>query len=76
MTGQISGFLFVFFLLLIKENTPSLVAFEIIFPFQNNIILDIKDEEILQMTVFSIWLVWGFFLLCCCLFFFLLCGFL
>lgn len=49
------------FLLLIKENTPSLLAFDIGFPFQNNIILDIKDEEILQMTVFSIWLVWGFF---------------
>lgn len=48
MTGQNSGFLLVFVsLLLIKEDIPSLVAFEISFLFQNNIILGIKGEEIL-----------------------------
>lgn len=57
--------LFVSFLLM-KENTPRLVAFEISFPFENNI-LDIKDEEMLQWTMLSLWLVWFFALFLGCL---------
>lgn len=44
-------------LLLGKENIPALFAFEISFLFQTNIILDIKDKEILQVTILSICLV-------------------
>lgn len=68
---QNSGFLFLFVsFLLMKENTSRLIAFEISFPFQNNFILDIKDKEMLQETMLSIWLVWFFtmFLSCLCVF--------